>query len=183
MIKKQTVWLLTMVSLLVVLSIYYVMSDKENFAFTFVPEMSDDNEDNLNDEALSIDITDQSLLQESEFFTTTRMEIEDKRSMKKERLQDVIKANNVSANEVNDALEEIDYLENISLKEKIARQTILTLDEAYEDVLVRTEDEKVQVHVITDDMLPDAAVHIIQVVRDEIGVSEVEVNFQAVNEK
>jgi len=180
MIKKQTIWLLTMISLLVVLSVYYVMSDKENFAFTFVSDQTVDN--NLDDD-ISMQITDEDAMHGSELFLTTRMEIEDKRSMKKERLQEVIKANNVSATEVNDALEEIDFLENISLKEKIAQESILSLDNAYEDVLVRTETDKVQVHLITEELLPEAAGHIIQVVRDEIGINEVEVDYQSANEK
>src|SRR5699024_1131256 len=99
MIKKQTIWLLTMISLLVVLSVYYVMSDKENFAFTFVYDQTVDN--NLDDD-ISMQITDEDAMHGSELFLTTWMEIEDKRSMKKERLQEVIKANNVSATEVND---------------------------------------------------------------------------------
>lgn len=182
MIKKQTIWLLTMLSLLVVLTIYYVTSDKDNFAFTFVPDMTSNDEDVM-DNPIELNISEQDNMEEYEFFLMTRMEIEDQRSMKKERLKEVIKANNVSAIEVNEALEEIDYLENISLKEKIARQSILSLDEMYSDVLVRTEDDKVLVHVITDDMLPEAAGHIIQIVRDEIGINEVEVNFQPIDEK
>lgn len=182
MIKKQTIWLLTMLSLLVVLTIYYVGSDKDNFAFTFVPDMTGNDEDVM-DNPIDLEISEQDNQEEYEFFLMTRMEIEDQRSMKKERLKEVIKANNVSATEVNEALEEIDYLENISLKEKIARQSILSLDEMYSDVLVRAEDDKVVVHVITDDMLPEAASHIIQVVRDEIGINEVEINFQPMDEK
>lgn len=182
MIKKQTIWLLTMLSLLVVLTIYYVTSDKENFAFTFVPDMAA-NVDDTNDDPIEIDITSQDDMGEYEFFLMTRMEIEDQRSMKKERLKEVIKANNVSATEVNNALDEIDYLENISIKENVARQSILSLDDAYTDVLVRTDEDKVMVHVLTDDMLPEAASHIIQVVRDEIGMNEVEVNFQPMDEK
>lgn len=180
MIKKQTIWLLTMISLLVVLSVYYVMSDKENFAFTFVADqtVNDNSEENI-----SMDIKDEDGMHGSDLFLTTRMEMEDKRSMKKERLQEVIKANNVSVTEVNDALEEIDFLENISLKEEIAQESILSLDKAYEDVLVRTEEDKVQVHLITDDLQAEAAGHIIQVVRDEIGVNEVEVNYQSAIEK
>lgn len=182
MIKKQTIWLLTMLSLLVVLTIYYVTSDKDNFAFTFVPDKAA-NVDEPVDDPIEIGITSQDDIGEYEFFLMTRMEIEDQRSMKKERLKEVIKANNVSATEVNNALDEIDYLENISIKENVARQSILSLDDAYSDVLVRTDEDKVMVHVLTDDMLPEAASHIIQVVRDEIGMNEVEVNFQPMDEK
>ena len=33
MMKKQTVWLLTMLSLMIVLSVYYMMSDTDDLAF------------------------------------------------------------------------------------------------------------------------------------------------------
>lgn len=33
MLKKQTVWLLTMLSLMIVLSVYYMMSDQEDIAY------------------------------------------------------------------------------------------------------------------------------------------------------
>lgn len=33
MLKKQTVWLLTMLSLMIVLSIYYMTSDQEDIAY------------------------------------------------------------------------------------------------------------------------------------------------------
>lgn len=181
MLKKQTVWLLTMLSLMVVLSIYYIMSDRDDLAFIH----NEDEMSQLNMEGVLDDLTDSdieveniSTLGMSELFATLRMEIEDERSLKKERLQEIIASTDASTVEINDAMNEINELETVSTKEKILQETILNAYEHYEDVLVRVEDEKVHVHVITEQLPRKEAVQIMQMVRDEVGETVVDVHFQ-----
>ncbi len=182
LIKRQTVWLLTMLSLMIVLSAYYILSDKDDYAY--IVEDENEGEQSVSQDPTydtsEIEYEEVENLNGSEFFTTVRMELQDKRNLQKERLLEVIAANNVSANEINEALEEINVLENLESKESILRETILSTDEAYEDVLVRAEEDKVHVHIITDHLSKEAAVHIMQMVRDEIGIDQVDVNFQPV---
>src|SRR5699024_4331178 len=100
---------------------------------------------------------------------------------KKDRLKEVVASSDVTASEINEALDEINDIEQITTKEMILQETILATNELYEDVLVRAEDDKVHVHILTDDLTREEAVHVMQMVKDELGNISVDVNFQAVS--
>jgi len=184
MLKKQTVWLLTMLSLMVVLSVYYMMSDQgdlayihtENEAGQFNFEIDEPNLDEVADE--DVEVEDITTLGMSELFATLRMEIDDERSLQKERLQDIIASAESSTVDINEAMDGINEIDKITTKEKILQETILTSYDHYNDVLVRAEDEKVHVHVITKQLPRSEAVQIMQLVRDELGEVAVNVHFQ-----
>lgn len=181
MLKKQTVWLLTMVSLMIVLSVYYMMSKNSESAYIYNDENDMDQTVHQLDKESDVHIDDIQPLQDSELFTTMRMLVQDERNMKLDRLKSVVASGDASISEINEAKDEIDYLEKIETKENILQNTILSTDENYEDVLVRAEKEKVHVHVITDHLSSEAAVHIMQMVIDELGDIKVDVNFQPVH--
>lgn len=174
MLKKQTVWLLTMLSLMIVLSVYYMMSDKEDLAYINTDEQDTKETVTEND----IDIEDINDIANNELFTTIRMELEDERNIKKDRLKDVVASSSATTNEINEALNEMDQMENVATKEMILQETILSTNETFEDVLVRAEDSKVHVHVITENLPRDEAVKIMQMVKDELGEMTVDINFQ-----
>lgn len=182
MLKKQTVWLLTMLSLMIVLSVYYMMSDQEDIAYI------DTGDESLEQATLSepinsddVEIDEIRNIQPNELFTTIRMEVQDERSMKKDRLKEIVASSEATADEINEAIAEMDELDQLATKETILQETILATGENYEDVLVRTEEEKVHVHVITDTLSKEEANNIMQMVRDELGNRQVDVNFQPVN--
>lgn len=175
MLKKQTVWLLTMLSLMIVLSVYYMMSDKEDLAYINTDEQDTKETVTEND----IEIEDINDIANNELFTTIRMELEDERNIKKDRLKDVVASSSATTNEINEALNEMDQMENVATKEMILQETILSTNETFEDVLVRAEDSKVHVHVITENLPRDEAVKIMQMVKDELGEMTVDINFQA----
>lgn len=184
MVKKQTVWLLTMISLMIVLSVYYITSDKDDLAY--INNEQEQFEATLQDGELpelanteEIEMGDVTPLDASELFTTIRMELEDERNSKKDRLKEVVASSDATASDINQALEEINEIEQRTTKEKILQETILATNEKYADVLVRAEEEKVHVHVLTDDLTKTEAVEIMQMIRDELGNVTVDVNFQA----
>ncbi len=181
MLKKQTVWLLTMLSLMIVLSVYYMMSDKEDLAYIDTGQEGLEqtvNQDNVEND---VEVEGVTPVQGNELFTTIRMELEDERSIKKDRLKEIVASSSATANEINEALNEIDTMEKVATKETILQETILSVNENYEDVLVRAEDNKVHVHVITDNLPKEEAVEIMQMVKDELGEMTVDINFQATN--
>lgn len=183
MLKKQTVWLLTMLSLMIVLSVYYLISDKNELAYIDTEEALDEI-DQLDESEINqlmekgMENDNISTLGMSELFATIRMELDDQRSLKKERLKEIIASSEASANEVNEALHEMDAIERLNTKEKVLQETILATYENYEDVLVRAEEDQVHVHVITEQLPRNEAVQIMQLVRDELGDVVVDVNFQ-----
>lgn len=181
MLKKQTVWLLTMLSLMIVLSVYYLLSDQEDLAYinTLDGESENQVDQTVNQNEIEDEEENVSTLGMSELFASLRLELEDKRSLKKDRLKEIVASSEASANEINEALNEIDSIENIASKETILEETILAAYDNYEDVLVRAEDDKVHVHVITEQLPRNEAVQIMQMVKDEFGDLVVSVNFQA----
>lgn len=183
MLKKQTVWLLTMLSLLIVLSVYYIMSPNDN-DLAFNVEETDQSEpdvvqtDTDADDVPEAEVTDISNVTSDELFTTIRMEIQDDRSMEKSRLESIVSSSSATIEEKDEALRGIDELETLTMKEKIIEQTILAEAE-YEDVLVRSSSgDKVHVHVRTDELTDEEALRIMQLVRDEFDRDiTVEVNY------
>lgn len=185
MLKKQTVWLLTMLSLMIVLSVYYMLSDgSEDLAYI-------DNEQEDEQEAVPTDsteaddnseVTDITNVADDELFTTIRMQLEDERNMKKERLTDVVASSSATTNEKDEALQDIDVLEDLSSKETILEESIASAAD-YEDILVRSDEDKVHVHVKTEKLSGEQANEIMQLVRDEFGEIPVDVNFQPTESK
>ncbi|HIV75032.1 MAG TPA: SpoIIIAH-like family protein [Candidatus Pseudogracilibacillus intestinigallinarum] len=169
--KRQTVWLLTMLSLMIVLSVYYIVSDKENMTFQEV-----------NDDFLEEDITIEDIEEVSvnELYTTIRMELEDERNLKKERLKEIIASNDATTNEINEALNEMSTLESLSTKEQILQEMIKTNYEGFKDVLVRTDDDKVHVHILSDSLEKQEAVQVMQMVKDEFSEKEIDVKHELV---
>lgn len=187
MLKKQTVWLLTMLSLMVVLSVYYMTSpDKEDLAYIDNnPKESKTTtgtgkELSKEEKIEETEVSDIANISQDELFTTIRMELQDERSMKKDRLNDVVASSSATTEEKNKALDGIDELEQATSKETILQDSILAEVKDYEDVLVRSDDKKVFVHVKVNELSRKEVVNIIQKCRDEFGEKKVFVNFQPV---
>lgn len=177
MLKKQTVWLLTMLSLMIVLSVYYMMSDKEDLAYINSNDQEMEQTMTPEQQGEDVDIEDVKEVQGNETFTMIRMELEDERSVKKDRLKEIVASSSATATEINEALNEMDEMEKVATKEVILQETILAANEHYEDVLVRAESDIVHVHVITDQLPKEEAVKIMQMVRDELGDLPVDIDF------
>lgn len=185
MLKKQTVWLLTMLSLLIVLSVYYILSPTEGELALNIDQEENVEEDavetdSIGEESPDAEVTDISNVTSDELFDTIRMELQDDRSMEKSRLESVVSSGSASIEEKDVALEGIDEIETTEMRENILEETILT-EAGYEDVLVRSSsDDKVHVHVRADELSDEEALQIMQMVRDEFERDlTVEVNYQA----
>ncbi|WP_330981692.1 SpoIIIAH-like family protein [Pontibacillus halophilus] len=188
MLKKQTVWLLTMLSLMIVLSVYYITSPNDN-ELAYIDENSDEEQSAQGDlqtedgEALQTQGKDgeqQTVISEissDELFTKIRMEMEDNRSRLKEELNDIVTSTEVSANEKNEAISQIRDIQELATKESVLEETILAQAE-YPDVLVRAEEQMVYVTVKSAELTETQANSIMQMVRDEFGQIEVQVDFQ-----
>lgn len=192
MLKKQTVWLLTMLSLLIVLSVYYMSSTNDDdlaYMNTDDPtsnETTSDETSVLEDETDSDDIVVENIepYNHDELFTTIRLELQNERSMKKDVLKDIVASGSASTDEKNEALNDIELLDQLTSKEMILQDTILASTDRYADVLVRFDDhqeseqKKVHVHVKVDELSKEEVINIMQMVRDEFGQVTVDVNFQ-----
>ncbi|HDR7445373.1 TPA: SpoIIIAH-like family protein [Bacillus toyonensis] len=214
MLKKQTVWLLTMLSLVVVLSVYYVTTpDKMNTASPATgekigqekqgtdkavtnetpnkettketPSKETPNKETTNKETdkkenakkeTSKKEGNVSVQSSDENFTTLRMQMEDKRSAEREKLQNVIKSSNATAEERSKAKDGMDAIATMETKEGLL-ETVIKAQGGYKDALVRADGTDIRVTVKAAKHSQKEANKIIQLVRSEGGSKDVGVKF------
>lgn len=175
LLKKQTVWLLTMLSLVVVLSVYYITSpDQRGNDFSMIDEQgeSKDKEATTSTSDQEVTIQDQdseiiTSLADDEMFTALRLEQLDKRSKQSEQLATLVGSTEISVEERNKALDEMNKIKELAEKEYLLETLIKTLD--YEDVLVRADEQEVKVTVKADELSRAEANEILQLVMKELG--------------
>ena len=203
MLKKQTVWLLTMLSLVVVLSVYYVTTpDKMNTASPATgekigqekqgtdkavtneapketPKKETTNKETSNKETnketskKDANVTVQS---SDENFTALRMQMEDQRSEQKARLQEVMNSAKSSATEKSKAKDNFDAITTMETKQELL-ETVIKSQGGYKDALVRADGTDIRVTVKAAKHSQKEANKIIQLVRSEGGSKDVGVKF------
>ena len=187
-LKKQTVWLITMLSLLIVLSVFYIASPGDDqYAGVSDDERemddereSDDEGDHPDDAEEMPDLDDldvTGITSVDDMFTTIRLERQDDYNEMKEQLSAIVASSNSSTDEINNAMEQINDLQAAARKESYLERTIMQ-EKGYRDVLVRKEDDFVEITVITEELSKTDANNLMQMARDEFGIMDVRVRFQ-----
>src|SRR6476620_5117602 len=134
LLKKQTVWLLTMLSLVVVLSVYYITSpEQQQNELAVVDEKQKQEQENGQEQApikenqqgegqleedsasMGADADKQIITNAAgdEAFETLRMQLEEDRGKMKEELQSTIASTELPAEERSEAKEQMDELNAI----------------------------------------------------------------------
>jgi stage III sporulation protein AH len=179
LLKKQTVWLLTMLSLVVVLSVYYITSPEQQTAdLAGVEEKKADEKETAATESKD-GKTVISGVASDEKFEALRMKVEEQRTKMKEDLQDIVASTDLPAQERSDAIEKMNELDEIAQKEGVLETLIKSM--GYDDALVRADGENVRITVKAKEHSASAANEIIQMVRTELGSFQpVAVQFEPV---
>ncbi|WP_082233876.1 SpoIIIAH-like family protein [Halobacillus massiliensis] len=176
MVKKQTVWLLTMLSLLIVLSVYY-MTSPDNGEMAFIQDdqwLEEEAEGNEAENAVTSDVSTE------ELFASIRLEKQNERDQKTEQLSEIVASSDFSADEKNEAMEEMEVIQATASKESVLENTIRA-SVPYDDVLVRAEEDVIQVTIKANELTKEETREIMQMVSDEFGPTRVEVKFQPEN--
>ena len=180
LLKKQTVWLLTMLSLVVVLSVYYITSpeQKSNDLAAIQQGAKDQNQGKTKTEAktgANEDKTIVSTVAGDEAFEELRLKLDDLRSQQQEDLTTELASTDLPAVQRSKVKDQMDKLNQTAQKEEILETLIKTM--GYEDALVRADGEEVRV-TVKSKKKPSAseANKIILQVKKEIG----ETNYVAV---
>lgn len=174
-LKKQTIWLLTMLTLMVALSAYYLLSggnqeislsDNDPYATSKTPQ-------EIGDE-MGIDITtNQSFETGSEnVLENIRLEREYYRSQMMEKFS-LVAQNSKDNNEAAAASAKIDELELLEGSENLVEQLIKA--QGYADAVVYTRDSKVNVIVRKDELQKEEAVALINLVAKNLNVPGINV--------
>ncbi|MDF2556395.1 MAG: SpoIIIAH-like family protein [Bacillales bacterium] len=168
LLRKQTVWFMTMLSLVAVLSVYYLTTPKEDMSSSiFGNNVSKTSEKTKTEDSNIADPV----------FAQLKLQLNDSRSKMREELQTVVASTNISEEERVKANEQMKELTKLSSTESLLETLIIA--SGYDDALVRIADNNIRVTVKAKKNSPQAANEIIRMVTKEVGKSEpVSVEFQ-----
>lgn len=173
-VKRRTVWLLTLLSLAAVISVYYIVEPNRNLDLATIFT-----DDTLEKTTLTGVDSSQKMNTESHLFEDMRMEIANERSQLKEQLTQKIGSESATAEEKNAAFNQMEELTKQESAEAMLEMLIKSL--GYSDALVRVEGDKVAVTVLTDqEISKKQANEIIYIVKSELeNTGNVIVNTQS----
>ena len=175
-VKKRTVWFLTLVSLVAVISVFYIFEDNTPNILSIFSDETINETDIL---GVNQNLT-QPVNSESDLFQEVRLEQANKRSQLKAQLTQKIASDEYSAEEKNTAFNEMDELIKLESSEAMLEMLIKSI--GYSDALVRIDDEKVMVTVMSDEISNKQASEIMYIVRSEFNdYVNVQVKFEPFN--
>ncbi|OEF95514.1 hypothetical protein BHF71_04805 [Vulcanibacillus modesticaldus] len=182
--SKQTVWVLTMLTVMVVLSAYYLVSEP------LIPtEVVDNNLENT-DPAITEMIIDESTgdlgvvddveaieIDSSDLLIGLKMERDRSRSKQFDNLYALLN-NSLSEEAITGIQDKIEYLQTVEESEFVLEKLIMA--DGYKDVVVFSNDTSVDVIIQTDSLSKTEAVKIIKMVSDRLKVPAVNVHIKTV---
>ncbi|TDQ41649.1 SpoIIIAH-like family protein [Aureibacillus halotolerans] len=194
LLKKQTVWLLTMLSLVIVLSVYYMTAPPQSDYAQSLPDENetadatqgdeqdaeqppaeDDASAAPGDEEQGVEDGNTTMEEEvffssvgsNEQFTAMRLELNEARSKQIESFEEQIASQDLTSEERNGAYNEMVELQNLESKEAIIETRLR--QEGFKDALVRVEGSDVNVTVISEEQTKHLANQVMATVREELG--------------
>lgn len=142
MINKQSLWFLTLFSLILVLSVYYI---------TMPNDLLLSSDSKLKTDKVSSEVEDNAkvTINESELLVTMRVNLEEERNSQVADLKSTLTSDDISADEKNLAYEQIKYLSNLSALESQLEKTIK--NEYDIDSFIKINDNEVKVVAVKKD--------------------------------
>ncbi len=169
MLKKQTVWFLTMLSLVVVLSVYYITSPTTNGDSMALKQVSDQDLAKQSSDANPVKVSTKDA--SDEVFEAMRMDVQSERDQLKEDLSAKAASNDLTSNEKNEAFDAVQQLTQLSTKENLLETMIKSL--GYADAFVHADGDQVKVTVKSKDLTKKDANDLIQLAKSELGMTKV----------
>lgn len=134
MINKKSIWVLTLFSLILVLSVYYITMPSE-FLTTANSTVKDNNE------KINVDV-------ENEIISTLKVENKEEKESKMKELQTILTSEEATAEEKNTAYEELRTLNILKGKEEEISTKIT--DKYKVENFVQIKDDQVRVVIVKD---------------------------------
>lgn len=182
--SKQTVWLLTMLTVMVVLSAYYLVSeplipiDMVDQKFEDEVVITELNKMNTEEFTEIIDLTDEIGINNNDLFIGIKMERSKNRSKQLDQLYTMMQSN-VSEEAIAEIQDRIEQLQSIEESEFVLEKLIIS--DGYGDAIVLTNENGVDVIIQTDSLSKAEAVRIIKSVSERLGVPALNVHIKPVN--
>ncbi len=160
-VKKRTVWFLTLVCLTAVISVYYLFEKPGEFSFTTL--FTDDSLDG----AILTGVDETETTQTDSYaFEEFRLEMSNERSQLREQLNVKMASDEATAEEKSAAFDEMNALIEQESNEAMLEMLIKSL--GYPDALVRIDEGKVNVTVLSEEWSAQQANEIVYLVRTEL---------------
>lgn len=182
--SKQTVWVLTMLTVMLVLSVYYLLSDpivSTDFANNDITNEAanqiDISADITTEDIASIDLSNQTGTTASDLLTGLRMERDNNRAKQLDQLY-MMMENDLSEEAIVGIKNEIEDLETLEEAEFILEKLLVT--DGYDDALVLTNKDNVDVIVNVDKLDDTEAVRIIKLVSDRLEIPATNVHIKTI---
>jgi stage III sporulation protein AH len=173
LLKKQTVWLLTMLSLIIVLSVYYITAPGGTDSTAFLDNGKKEAEKNA-----AVSGTE-----DADMFTALRLQRDEHRDEMSEEYTAVVASPTASAEIQAEAWAKISELQSLGMKEATLETLIKAM--GFDDALVNTMEREVRVIVKADKKLSKKqVVSIMGKAREHLGKDKtVAVEFQTATAK
>lgn len=160
MINKQGLWFLTLTSLALVLSVYYITMPNELLLTNNTSYLDKENQE----EVVSSD-GGEVIITESELITSMRVELEQERLLLLDELQDKLTNSNLTVDEKNEVYEDLRYISEISTREETLERKIK--DEFKLDSFIKISDDIVDVVINSTNHDKSLAVNIMKSLQEE----------------
>lgn len=172
-VRRRAVFFLTFVSLAAVISVYYFFERPTNLDVTTIFSR-----ESLDDTVLT-SVSDEVVKTDNYLFDEIRLEQTNERSQLKQQLTEKIASDTLTAEEKNEAFNEMNDL--IALESNETTLEMLIKGLGYTDALVRLDQDKASITVMSEELTREKANEIIFLVKSEMGdLQNVSVSKQSV---
>jgi len=162
MVNKQGLWFLTLTSLALVLSVYYITMPNELLLTNNSSYLGNENvEETLGEEVDKTTVT----IKESELITSMRVELEQERLLLLEELQEKLTDKNLTVDEKNEVYEDLRYVTEITTLEETLEKKIK--DEFKLDSFIKINNDIIDVVVNSKNHDKTLAVNIMKSIQEE----------------
>ena len=140
MIKKQSLWFLTLFSLVLVLSVYYITMPNDLFSISNGEKKVESTSKEVSGTVTSIE--------ENELLVTMRVNLDEERTEEMNNLKSTLTDENSTSEEKNNAYEQIKYITNLSVQEQSIEDKIKK--EFNIDSFVKIENDQVRIVAVKE---------------------------------
>ena len=157
MINKQSLWFLTLFSLILVLSVYYITMPNELLLTNNNHYLTEETNGEVDDTNV--------MIEESELLVTMRVNLEEERSQKLETLRSTLTNEEATSEEKNNAFEQIKYITDLKGQEENLEKKIKK--EFHLECFIEIDNNEVKVIAIKENHDSNLANQIMKSIQSE----------------
>ena len=163
MVNKQGLWFLTLTSLALVLSVYYITMPNELLLTNNSSYVN--KEEKKNEETKEVDAQNNTVVEESDLITSMRVELDQERALQLEELKEKLSDTNLTVDEKNEVYEDLRQISEISSQEETLEKKIK--NEFKLNGFVKIKDDMIDVVIDSSNHDKSLAVNIMKSLQEE----------------